>query len=39
VRLAHQEEREALREFGDVYRHYMAVTPGWIPRFGLVRVP
>lgn len=34
VRLARIEEREALAEFGDAYRRYMAVTPGWIPRLG-----
>ena len=34
VRLARAEERETLAEFGDVYRRYMAGTPGWIPRFG-----
>jgi methanethiol S-methyltransferase len=35
VRLAHREEQDALRQFGDEYRRYMAATPGWIPRFGL----
>lgn len=34
VRLARTEEREALTEFGDAYRRYMATTPGWIPRLG-----
>src|SRR5215471_19219218 len=32
VRLARIEERESLREFGDVYRQYMAEVPGFIPR-------
>jgi protein-S-isoprenylcysteine O-methyltransferase Ste14 len=32
VRLAGHEEQMALREFGDVYRNYMAITPAWIPR-------
>ena len=31
VRLAHAEEREALRDFGRAYEHYAAVTPRWIP--------
>jgi methanethiol S-methyltransferase len=34
ARLARIEERESLREFGDVYRIYMARVPGFIPRFG-----
>jgi len=34
VRLAHVEEREALREFGRAYERYAAVTPRWIP-YGL----
>jgi protein-S-isoprenylcysteine O-methyltransferase Ste14 len=33
VRLAHQEEREAIAEFGDAYRQYAAKVPGFIPRF------
>jgi protein-S-isoprenylcysteine O-methyltransferase Ste14 len=32
VRLAHSEERDAIAEFGDDYRRYAAVTPGFIPR-------
>jgi protein-S-isoprenylcysteine O-methyltransferase Ste14 len=32
VRLARTEEREALREFGEVYAHYAACTPAFIPR-------
>lgn len=32
IRLARIEEREALAEFGEAYRRYMAATPGWIPR-------
>jgi len=31
VHLAHQEERESLREFGDEYRGYMDRVPGFIP--------
>lgn len=33
VRLARNEEREALREFGDKYRRYMAATPAYFPRW------
>ena len=32
VRLAREEEREAIIEFGDVYRQYAAKVPGFIPR-------
>ncbi len=32
VRLARTEERDAVREFGDQYRAYMAQVPGFIPR-------
>lgn len=35
VRLAHREEQDALRQFGEEYRRYMAATPGWLPRLGL----
>ena len=31
-RLARTEERDAIREFGDRYRSYMAQVPGFIPR-------
>ena len=31
VRLAHQEEREAIAEFGDAYRQYAAKVPGFFP--------
>jgi protein-S-isoprenylcysteine O-methyltransferase Ste14 len=31
VRLAHAEERDALREFGRGYELYAARTPRWIP--------
>ncbi len=31
VRLAHQEERDALAEFGDEYARYAAVTPAFLP--------
>ena len=34
VRLAKAEEREAISEFGDAYRHYMKEVPGFIPRLG-----
>ena len=27
------EERMALEEFGEIYRHYMESTPAWIPKF------
>jgi len=32
VRLAHQEERSALAEFGERYRQYMEQVPAWWPR-------
>ena len=32
ILLAHREERDALAEFGEPYRRYMARTPGFIPR-------
>ena len=32
VRLARSEERDAIREFGDLYRAYMAQVSGFIPR-------
>lgn len=31
IRLAHQEERDAIAEFGDTYRKYAARVPGFIP--------
>ncbi|MFZ5790099.1 MAG: methyltransferase family protein [Pseudomonadota bacterium] len=31
VRLARQEEREAIAQFGDAYRKYAATTPAWFP--------
>jgi protein-S-isoprenylcysteine O-methyltransferase Ste14 len=31
LRLARSEEREALAEFGDAYRHYMAEVPAFFP--------
>ena len=31
VHLAREEEREALKQFGDEYRRYMARTPGYFP--------
>ncbi len=34
VHLAHQEEREALAEFGAAYEHYRHDVPGFIPRLG-----
>src|SRR5262249_6557790 len=33
VRLARHEETDALAQFGEAYRRYMAVTPAWLPRF------
>jgi len=32
VKLARREEREVLTEFGEKYRHYMAITPAFFPR-------
>ena len=32
VRLAGREERAAIEIFGDTYRRYKEVTPGWIPK-------
>lgn len=37
VRLAHQEERSALAEFGERYRQYMAQVPAWWPRCNLTK--
>ena len=37
VHLARVEEREALKQFGDEYRRYMARTPGYFPRFATLR--
>jgi len=34
VRLAHREERDAVAEFGDEYRRYMARTPAFMSRLG-----
>jgi protein-S-isoprenylcysteine O-methyltransferase Ste14 len=34
VVLAKSEERDAIAEFGDAYRRYMAEVPGFIPRLG-----
>jgi protein-S-isoprenylcysteine O-methyltransferase Ste14 len=34
VHLAHTEEIEARRTFGDAYDRYAASTPGWFPRPG-----
>lgn len=31
VLLAHREERDALAEFGEQYRHYLATTPAFFP--------
>jgi protein-S-isoprenylcysteine O-methyltransferase Ste14 len=40
VRLARNEEREAIQEFGDAYRQYMNAVPGFVPRIGrLLRAP
>ncbi|KAB2943541.1 MAG: isoprenylcysteine carboxylmethyltransferase family protein [Hyphomicrobium sp.] len=32
VRLAHHEERDAIAEFGEMYRTYMHTVPGFFPR-------
>jgi protein-S-isoprenylcysteine O-methyltransferase Ste14 len=32
VRLARREEQDAIAEFGEQYRHYMAETPAYFPR-------
>ena len=37
VRLARQEEREALATFGDAYARYAAEVPGFIPRLSRMR--
>jgi len=37
VRLAREEEREAIAEFGDVYRGYAARVPGFIPGLSRAR--
>jgi protein-S-isoprenylcysteine O-methyltransferase Ste14 len=34
VKLARNEEREAIAEFGDAYRTYMARVPGFFPQLG-----
>ncbi len=34
VRLARTEERDAIAEFGEAYKQYMAEVPGFIPRLG-----
>lgn len=34
IRLARHEERDALQEFGETYRRYMAQVPGFVPRLG-----
>jgi protein-S-isoprenylcysteine O-methyltransferase Ste14 len=39
VKLARTEEHEALAEFGDRYRRYMAEVPGFIPRLNRVFGP
>jgi protein-S-isoprenylcysteine O-methyltransferase Ste14 len=36
VHLARQEERDALAEFGESYRDYMARVPGFVPRWSQV---
>ena len=37
VRLARQEEREVLAEFGEKYGRYMQSTPAFLPRLDLQR--
>uniref|UniRef100_Q47DR7 Protein-S-isoprenylcysteine methyltransferase n=1 Tax=Dechloromonas aromatica (strain RCB) TaxID=159087 RepID=Q47DR7_DECAR len=39
VRLAHREEAQALLAFGEVYRIYMAKTPGWWPNLSVNKAP
>lgn len=34
VLLAHREERDALAEYGEQYRRYMAETPAFFPELG-----
>lgn len=34
VRLARNEEREAIAKYGDAYRRYIAQVPAFIPKFG-----
>lgn len=34
ARLAHTEELNSMREFGDAYRRYMDLTPAFLPRLG-----
>lgn len=34
VKLARAEERDAIAEFGEAYKQYMAKVPGFIPRLG-----
>jgi protein-S-isoprenylcysteine O-methyltransferase Ste14 len=36
VRLARQEEKEAIAAFGDAYRRYMAEVPAFIPRWSRI---
>jgi protein-S-isoprenylcysteine O-methyltransferase Ste14 len=36
VKLAKQEEKIALMEFGDVYQRYMNITPAFVPRLSVV---
>jgi protein-S-isoprenylcysteine O-methyltransferase Ste14 len=38
VRLALQEEQEAIAPFGEAYRDYAKTVPGFIPRLG-ARMP
>lgn len=33
IKLARKEEQEVLAEFGEIYAHYAATTPGFLPRF------
>ena len=39
VRLAHTEEKDALREFGSEYELYAVMTPRWIPHGWAARMP
>ena len=36
VHLAHKEEQESLRQFGDAYRQYAATVPGFLPAWSRI---
>jgi YVTN family beta-propeller protein len=39
VRLARREEQDALHQFGEAYRRYMATTPAWLPALRATALP